>query len=743
MWILVPLRKGQLLVPSTKKSGSNLPYIQPGLEYTRVSLLQTLWSACPSCCGNVHSTKAKCDDCTWPWGVKYWSQKQTWLKLDRNELWLSTQTKYPVETSVAIWRNETKLPVPEAKQEWILYILQANDVVELQHPNQPDQCIQFRVVQVNRKRRREPNTSTEGDENAKQSKDDTDKDKAKDEQEELKPKEPEVQKEDARFKLFFVRKGSDMTKHLLDGDSGLQAHVLSRGNCTIVENPREATHWIVSDRPVAPTSIPEACGFASVEECQAFVKKQSIVLVKRAWAARGNRLQKPPLKEPTMMEQQTMAFVRATSLGSSSSNPKKSPSTSRSMNNQIAEHFQQLSKLYQKAPLQEQDTWRAYTFSIAAGRLRHLPFVVSLDTLDQLKQTQGFGPTSIAIVCDFLQGHHTGRMEALLRDPHRVAMKELMSIWGVGRKRAHELYAGNLRSVHQVRQACHEGKVLLDRNQFIGVLCHEDIMERMPRSEAEAIFAWVEEEFQKQLPGAEVEVMGSYRRGATTCGDVDILVTHPHFVTSIPGGELGKVVDSLTEQGRIAYHLTRAKGMRSSTFETLPAHIAKGLKKPPEYGRKDKYSHMPCVTWMGVFNSPTIPGKRRRVDIKMYPYRERVFARIYFTGNGFFNRSMRLWATRKHAWTLNDHGLWQWHTTKSVLTAPRTEKQVFDKLGIIWKEVNERDGFDAVIGKENGETAFSLRELSRSALRQETEEHKWIDWRACAMHSEKSSTHTS
>ena len=44
-------------------------------------------------------------------------------------------------------------------------------------------------------------------------------------------------------------------------------------------------------------------------------------------------------------------------------------------------------------------------------------------------------------------------------------------------------------------------------------------------------------------------------------------------------------------------------------------------------------------SYMGVFVSPVVKDKRRRVDIKIYPFRLRVFASLYFTGNGWFNRS--------------------------------------------------------------------------------------------------------
>ena len=47
----------------------------------------------------------------------------------------------------------------------------------------------------------------------------------------------------------------------------------------------------------------------------------------------------------------------------------------------------------------------------------------------------------------------------------------------------------------------------------------------------------------------------------------------------------------------------------------------------------------------------------RRVDIKVYRPEEYPFALLYFTGSGYFNRSMRWWAQTKFGLSLNDKGL--------------------------------------------------------------------------------------
>ena len=128
---------------------------------------------------------------------------------------------------------------------------------------------------------------------------------------------------------------------------------------------------------------------------------------------------------------------------------------------------------------------------------------------------------------------------------------------------------------------------------------------------------------------------------------------------------------------------------------------------------------------MGVFNSPAVPGKRRHVDIKFYPYKNRVYASLYFTGNGFFNRSMRLWARHKYNLKLSDHGLF---TTRGdcELENPDTEKDVFDILGLQWKEPHERNNFDDVQSKKPGESTLDLLDSLKQSDFMLDENHKWI-----------------
>jgi DNA polymerase/3'-5' exonuclease PolX len=176
----------------------------------------------------------------------------------------------------------------------------------------------------------------------------------------------------------------------------------------------------------------------------------------------------------------------------------------------------------------------------------------------------------------------------------------------------------------------------------------------MDREEARVIGDFINEAVQRIIPGAEVQIMGSYRRGKHTCGDVDIHITHKKYQRDIPQNwcSLSRIVDLLWEQGRVLYHLTflpeMKTGFTAREYMKSSRHIpedAWGPAKTPGY-MSNKGSRR--SSYMGVFQSPIVQGRGRRVDIKFFPWRERIFATLYFTGNGFFNRSMRLSSARKY-----------------------------------------------------------------------------------------------
>ena len=523
--------------------------------------------------------------------------------------------------------------------------------------------------------------------------------------------------------VFFVPVGTDMPPQLIRGSKkvrGLVDRVESRGAEVIHEfswdNP--PSHLVVSEH-IKPSTLAEYLEVGSVDELALRLQQKNITVATRRWLKPGDQ---GPLPDPRL-EDRMLGLLTSGSVERSSS----TVSRRRRHNKQLAQVFRKLAKLLQEAPIQETDDWRAYMFSLIAGRLERIGFDIDFrdaTKLQRFRETKGVGDSTVNIAREFLETGSVSRIDELINDPDRVAMRTMMKIWGVGKVTATKLVQKGLRSLGDVKKAIEDGSVVFDRNQYLGLIYYDDIQLEMSRSEVKEIGDIVSTFIHRRYPSAVVTVMGSYRRGKERCGDVDILIVDKEQDDSIHPRALGETIDDLRLAGHLVHHLTHVSGMKRDMYETLSPSIASKLTKPRKYGTERGGTHT-CSSYMGIFKSPLVENRVRRVDIKFYPYRERVFASLYFTGNGHFNRSMRLWATRKFNYTLNDHGLFHCDSGDRIIEAS-SEKEVFEKLKMIWKEPSERDSFDAVEVLEDEQLLAEI-ELSRSELRNESEAFRWVN----------------
>ena len=277
---------------------------------------------------------------------------------------------------------------------------------------------------------------------------------------------------------------------------------------------------------------------------------------------------------------------------------------------------------------------------------------------DQLKGKPGIGTTIMEKLNEY---ERTGTLKVLEREKNNPVNK-LTDIYGIGPKKAKELVDKGITSIEQLR----ENQNLLNDVQKVGLKYYEDILKRIPRSEIDEFNQIFSKYFQQiATPESKFEIVGSYRRGAESSGDIDVIVTSPQ------SNVFKLFIDILIEHKIIIEVLSRGS-TKSLVIAKLP-------------------------------NSNIY----RRVDFLYTSENEYPFSILYFTGSKMFNTVMRGYALKK-GFTLNEHGISKMIDKKKsdkIEGNFKTEKDIFDFLQLEYIDpVNRKDG-RAVIPKQSTSTA--------------------------------------
>ncbi|NXX57682.1 DPOLL polymerase, partial [Scopus umbretta] len=200
----------------------------------------------------------------------------------------------------------------------------------------------------------------------------------------------------------------------------------------------------------------------------------------------------------------------------------------------ITEKLEVLAKAYSV----QGDKWRALGYSKAINALKsyHKP----VTSYQEACKIPGIGKRMAEKILEILESGHLRKLDHISES---VPVLELFSnIWGAGVKTAQMWYQQGFRTLDDIRT-----KASLTSQQAVGLKHYTDFLERMPREEAAEIEQTVRQAALAVKPGLVCVACGSYRRGKPTCGDVDVLVTHPDGQSH--RGVFSKLLDSLHRSG--------------------------------------------------------------------------------------------------------------------------------------------------------------------------------------------------
>lgn len=304
------------------------------------------------------------------------------------------------------------------------------------------------------------------------------------------------------------------------------------------------------------------------------------------------------------------------------------------------------------------DTWRAVGYERAVTAIRN--YSKEITSREEALAIPGVGGRLADKIAEILESGRLRKVAEVCEGEEAETLRLFLGVWGAGPSTAQAWYLQDFRTLDDLRT-----KATLTRHQQIGLKHYDDINSRIPRSEVAEIEDHVREATLSLVRGAEVMVCGSYRRGKPTCGDVDVLITHP---------------DGHSHELIFRPLLAR---LRDSGF------LTDDLVTQEDNGNQKKY--------LGVCRLPGQGRKHRRLDVIVVPYQERATALMYFTGSAHFNRSMRLLATKK-GMSLSEHSLRAGIVRQGgeklsdgyMLDTP-TEESIFAHLGLEYRPPKERD----------------------------------------------------
>ena len=206
---------------------------------------------------------------------------------------------------------------------------------------------------------------------------------------------------------------------------------------------------------------------------------------------------------------------------------------SKSDNNKIyVDEFEKLAALY-KGKSGKNDSFREMTYTRIAKRLMNCHTIKTEADIYTLKNKKGFGQKTID---KLLEIYHRGKiikLEKLESNPRNIITKELTNIFGVGPKIANLWYQKGIRNMNELYPINKFKDIIkLTNPQKKGIYYYNDILQRIPRNEITAIANYINKIAQKLWKGVILTCCGSYRRGKSTSGDVDILLHHPNSDTT-------------------------------------------------------------------------------------------------------------------------------------------------------------------------------------------------------------------
>ena len=264
-----------------------------------------------------------------------------------------------------------------------------------------------------------------------------------------------------------------------------------------------------------------------------------------------------------------------------------------------------------------------------------------INDIKDLKEIDGIGKSIFEKIKELYQTGKISYIENNINNDTIYSFKqELLNIYGIGPVNANKIVDRGVKSLDDLRK---NHLNILNAKQKIGIKYYDDLKKRIPLNEYKKHISILNKDIKKNK--LTFDFVGSYRRGSTSMGDIDLLIMeNPKFNFK---DYVKKLIDS------------------NYIIEVLA------------FG-KNKF--------MGISKLPNEPA--RRLDILITPAKEYYYALLYFTGSNIFNIGFRHYVKINFNLSLSEHGF-----DKNINMSINSEEDIFKFLKLKYVKPKERDNF--------------------------------------------------
>ncbi|XP_055930791.1 uncharacterized protein LOC129961022 [Argiope bruennichi] len=372
------------------------------------------------------------------------------------------------------------------------------------------------------------------------------------------------------------------------------------------QTKQESVEYITADLPSNLDSL--ECEAANISDASYKIPESEIVHEKRS-------CKRPDITGPDIF----FPFpIPRSSLHSRNSN-NRGPSSllSGAVYNPNREIIKKLQLLYESFK-RSGEKWRMDVYEKAI-----LALTTHTKKIESLEGIRFLSCISKKIAKKVLQISETGHLEEIdeiCNRPSEETRKAFSRAWGIGPRKARELYREGFDTLADLRT-----KASLSPPLLVGLKYYDELNTKMPWKEARSIYLKVLNAAFAKYPFLQGDACSSLRRRKKFCGHVSVLLRLPVGYYKNDHKILPDVVAELHKSGYVVDDLIRHE----------------------EIGNQTKYA--------GIFRLGRI-YKFRRIEITVCIHEEYGCALMFLTGSSYFNRAIQQFALKRNM-LLDGHSL--------------------------------------------------------------------------------------